>query len=177
MRATSRTVAALAAALLLTACDDGGDGDGGQDDKAASGCVAGLAVEFGPANAAPAAGDTGNVPVTVTNRGDADCALAGLPGVEFEAGNIVTTVAADEAAGAAARQKTTLTKGASTSFTLTYVRGEEGDAKSLAVRRAKVLLPGSTRTHSFKWSYGDVSLKSDGQTPDASLSGFQRSGD
>ncbi|MGC9542318.1 DUF4232 domain-containing protein [Streptomyces sp. UG1] len=179
MRATPLTVAALAAALLLTACDDGGDGDKSTEagSKAAAGCVAALAVEFGPANAAPAAGDTGNVPVTVTNRGDADCALAGLPGVEFTAGGTRAAVPPDEAAGAVAQRKTTLTKGASTSFTLTYVRGEEGSAKSLAVRKAQVRLPGSAKTHGFEWSYGAVALKTDGKTPDASLSGFQRSGD
>ncbi|GHH26145.1 DUF4232 domain-containing protein [Streptomyces lanatus] len=177
MRATSLTVAALAAALLLTACDSGGDdGDTGKskDAKAAGGCVAELAVEFGPGNAAPAAGDTGNVPVTVTNRGDADCTLTGLPGVEFEAGGAATAVPADEAAGAAAaKQKTTLTKGATTSFTLTYVRGDKG----LAVETAKVRLPGADKAQSFKWSYGEVALKSDGKTPDASLSGFQQAGD
>ncbi|MFJ8636080.1 DUF4232 domain-containing protein [Streptomyces sp. NPDC093568] len=173
MRATSLTVAALAAALLLTACDDGGDTTG-QDAKAGSGCVDELAVEFGPANAAPAAGDTGNVPVTVTNRGEAKCALDGLPTLEFDAGGKTVTVAPDQAVTAG---KTTLVKDATTSFTLTYVRGEEGGGKSLAVKTAKVRLPGSTETHNFKWSYGAVALKSDGKTPDASVSGFQRSGD
>ncbi|MFJ7075747.1 DUF4232 domain-containing protein [Streptomyces sp. NPDC098781] len=172
MRASSLTVAALAAALLLTACDDGGDT--GQDAKAGTDCVAELAVEFGPANAAPAAGDTGNVPVTVTNRGGAECALDGLPTVELTADGTTAAVAPDQ--GAPAR-KTTLAKGATTSFTLTYVRGEASGDKGLAVGTAKVRLPGSTETHNFKWSYGVVALKSDGKTPDASVSGFQRSGD
>ncbi|MFF5477368.1 DUF4232 domain-containing protein [Streptomyces sp. NPDC012935] len=178
MRATSLTVAALAAALLLTACDDGGDGDGkSQDSKAGSACVGELAMEFGPANAAPAAGDTGNVPVTVTNRAGAECVLDGLPAVEFDAGGTTVSVAADEGAGAAASTKTKLVKEASTSFTLTYVRGEEGGSKSLGVKTVKVRLPGSAETQSFKWSYGDVALKSDGKTPDASVSGFQQTGD
>ncbi|MEV7001975.1 DUF4232 domain-containing protein [Streptomyces sp. NPDC093982] len=178
MRATSLTVAALAAALLLTACDDGGAGDGKtQDSKADSACVGELAVEFGPANAAPAAGDTGNVPVTVTNRSGGTCVLTGLPTVEFDAGGTSTSVAADEAVGDAASTKTTLVKEASTSFTLTYVRGEEGGSKSLGVETVKVRLPGSGKTQSFKWSYGDVALKSDGKAPDASVSGFQRTGD
>ncbi|MGW6905739.1 DUF4232 domain-containing protein [Streptomyces sp. NPDC054940] len=174
MRATSLTVAALAAALLLTACDDGGDAAGGQDTKAGSGCADKLAVQFGPANEAPAAGDTGNVPVTVTNRSGAKCTLDGLPGVEFEAGDKATTIAPDDAATS---KKTTLAKEATTSFTLTYVRGEGGGTKSLAVKSVKLRLPGSAKTHSFKWSYGDVALKSDGQTPDASVTGFQQSGD
>jgi hypothetical protein len=173
MRATSLTVAALAAALLLTACDDGGESNG-KDAEADSGCVGELAVEFGPANAAPAAGDTGNVPVTITNRGTAECALDGLPTLEFEAAGSTVTVATDPAVTAG---KTTLVKDAATSFTLTYVRGEEGGGRSLAVKTAKVRLPGSTETHHFKWSYGVVALKSDGKTPDASVSGFQRSGD
>ncbi|MFE7277036.1 DUF4232 domain-containing protein [Streptomyces sp. NPDC057623] len=174
MRATSLTVAALAAALLLTGCDDGGDGGDGKDSKAGSACAAKLSVRFGPANAAPAAGDTGNVPVTITNGGDAECTLDGLPAVEFDAGDTVSAIGADEAAGV---KKTTLAKGVSTSLTLTYVRGEGGGTKSLAVRRVKIDLPGGGAQHTFKWSYGDVALKSDGQTPDASLTGFQRSGD
>ncbi|MFG1671874.1 DUF4232 domain-containing protein [Streptomyces sp. Y7] len=173
MRATSLTVAALAAALVLTACDSGGGGDDAQDSKADSLCVDKLAVEFGPGNAAPAAGDTGNVPVTVTNRGGGKCTLDGLPVFAFEAGGTTTAVAPDQAA---AGGKTTLTKGASTSFTLTYVMGEKG-GKGLAAQKAKVTLPGSAEAHSFKWSYGVVALKPDGKTPDASVSGFQRTGD
>lgn len=175
MRATSLTVTALAAALLLTACADGGDGgdtDSGKDSKAS--CADQLAVQFGPANAAPAAGDTGNVPVTVTNRSGAKCTLDGLPGVKLAAADIVTTIAPDDAATS---KKTTLAKEATTSFTLTYVRGEGGGTKSLAVKSVKIQLPGSTKTHSFKWSYGDVALKSDGKTADASVSGFQQTGD
>ncbi|MEY9993221.1 hypothetical protein ABIE67_005253 [Streptomyces sp. V4I8] len=174
MRVTSLTVAALAAALLLTGCDDGGDGGSGKDNKAGSACAEELGVRFGPANAAPAAGDTGNVPVTVTNSGGAECTLDGLPAIEFDAGGTVTTIGADEAAGV---KKTTLAKGASTSFTLTYVRGEDGDTKSLPVKQVKISLPGTDETRDFKWSYGDVALKGDGQTPDASVSGFQQSGD
>ncbi|WP_369171319.1 DUF4232 domain-containing protein [Streptomyces sp. R28] len=176
MRATPLTVAALAAALLLTACDDGGGEADSKATAAGSACrIDELAVRVGPANAAPAAGDTGNVPVTLTNRSGAECTLDGLPAVEFHAGGTSTTVAPDEAAGA---KKTTLVKGASTSFTLTYVRGEKGGSKSLAVETAKIYLPGSAKPHSFAWSYGDVALKSDGgQAPDASVSGFQQSGD
>ncbi|KUN95464.1 DUF4232 domain-containing protein [Streptomyces caeruleatus] len=173
MRATSLTVAAFAAALLLTACDDGNQG---QDSKADSACAE-LSVRFGPGNAAPAAGDTGNVPVTITNGGDAECVLEGLPGVELDSGDAMTGVPVDEAAKAAGAKKTTLTKEASTSFTLTYVRGEGGGTKSLGVRRVKIQLPGVDGTRDFKWSYGDVALKSDGKTPDASVSGFQQSGD
>ncbi|MFE5189243.1 DUF4232 domain-containing protein [Streptomyces sp. NPDC056628] len=168
------TVAALAAALLLTSCDDAGNGKNTQGTRAASGCVGDLAVRFGPANAAPAAGDTGNVPVTVTNRGDAPCTVEGLPGVELVAGD---TTAAVPAADAASAGKATFAKGASLAFTLTYVRGEEGGDTSLAARTATVRLPGAAKTRSFKWAYGAVALKSDGHTPDASVTGFQQSTD
>lgn len=171
MRATSLAVAALAAALLLTACDDGGES---QDSKAGSSCADEASVKFGPGNAAPSVGDTGNVPVTVTNRSGAECVLDGLPAIEFDSGDTMTTVGADEAAGV---KKTTLAKEASTSFTLTYVRGEGGGTKSLGVQRVKIHLPGAEETRDFKWPYGDVALKSDGHTPDASVSGFQQSGD
>ncbi|MBT2421748.1 DUF4232 domain-containing protein [Streptomyces sp. ISL-22] len=176
MRATSVTVAALAAALLLTACTEGGDGDDSQNSTAGSACRIGeMAVRVGPANTAPAAGDTGNVlPVTLTNRSGSECTLDGLPAVAFQAGGTSAAVEPDKAARA---KKTTLAEEASTAFTLTYVRGAEGGAKSLAVQTAKISLPGSTETHSFKWSYGDVALKSDGQAPDASVSGFQQTGE
>ncbi|MFE0403608.1 DUF4232 domain-containing protein [Streptomyces nigra] len=179
MRTISVTasVAALAAALLLTSCEDAGDAKNTQDkaDTAAgAGCAAELAVRFGPANAAPAAGDTGNVPVTVTNRGDAPCTVEGLPGMELVAGD---TTAAVPAAEAASDGKATFAKGASLAFTLTYVRGEEGAETSLAARTATVRLPGAEKTRSFKWAYGDIALKSDGSTPDASVTGFQQSTD
>ncbi|AWE51616.1 DUF4232 domain-containing protein [Streptomyces nigra] len=179
MRTISVTasVAALAAALLLTSCDDARDAKNTQDKAdttAGAGCAADLAVRFGPANAAPAAGDTGNVPVTVTNRGDAPCTVEGLPGVELVAGD---TTAAVPAAEAASGGKATFAKDASLAFTLTYVRGEEGAETSLAARTATVRLPGAEKTHSFKWAYGDIALKSDGSTPDASVTGFQQSTD
>ncbi|MFG2552036.1 DUF4232 domain-containing protein [Streptomyces sp. NPDC048581] len=177
MRATSLTVTALAAALLLTACADGGDGkdaDSGKDTKAAATCADQLAVRLGPANAAPAVGDTGNVTFTVTNRSGAECTLDGGPGFEFDAGSGVTGVALDPAVTS---RKTTFPKEASSSFTVTYVRGEGGGTKSLAVKSAKIRLPGAAEAHSFKWSYGDVALKSDGKTADASVSGFQQTGD
>ncbi|MFE0252131.1 DUF4232 domain-containing protein [Streptomyces sp. NPDC059010] len=181
MRTTSVPAAALAtlaAALVLTSCGDGGDGGNGgngQDGKAGSACrISEMDVQVGPANAAPAAGDTGNLPVTLTNRSGAGCTLDGLPTVEFHARGASTTVKPHEAADA---RKTTLAKEGVTSFTLTYVRGEGGGTKSLAVGTARIYLPGSTEAHGFKWSYGDVALKSDGKTPDASVTGFQQAGD
>ncbi|MES5819636.1 DUF4232 domain-containing protein [Streptomyces sp. RG80] len=180
MRALPLAVGVVAAALLLTGCSDDGGDSGGKADadsgakKSGSACTFDeMTVQVGPANAAPAVGDTGNVPVTLTNKGAA-CTLDGLPGVDLHAGATSATVAPDEAANA---KKTTLTKGGVTSFTITYVRGEGGGTKSLGVKSATFTLPGSTDTHSFKWSYGDVALKSDGQAPDASVSGFQQTGD
>ncbi|MDN3026308.1 DUF4232 domain-containing protein [Streptomyces sp. S.PB5] len=175
MRALPLATTALAAALLLTACsdDDGGDTTGAEKKKGGSACAIGeMTVTAGPANAAPAAGDTGNVPVTITNKSGAACTLDGLPGVRFETGDATIEVAADQAASAA---KSTLAKDADTSFTITYVRGEAGADDSLAVKSVKFGLPGSSETDGFEWSYGDVALK-DGK-PDASFSGFQRTGD
>ncbi|PWI17131.1 hypothetical protein DI272_25460 [Streptomyces sp. Act143] len=181
MRALPLAATALAAAFLLTACsDDGGDGGGkdtgtGTSAKAGAPCAIGeMGVRVGPANAAPAAGDTGNVPVTITNKTGVKCTLDGMPGVELSAGGTAATVAPDPAAEA---QKTTLAKGASISFTLTYVRGETGGQGSLAATSAKFSLPGAPDTHDFTWSYGDVALKKDGKTPDATVSGFQESSD
>ncbi|NNN32250.1 DUF4232 domain-containing protein [Streptomyces sp. S3(2020)] len=175
MRALPLAAAVLTAALTLTACSSDDSGD--TKDKAATSSAKGdtacaigaMTVRVGPANAAPAAGDTGNVPVTITNGSGAKCTLDGLPSVTLG------TVAVEPDPSAKAT-RTTLAKGAETSFTLTYVMGEAG-GDSLAVTEGRFSLPGSSDTHDFTWSYGDVAVRSDGKTPDASVSGFQTSGD
>ncbi|MFF3328971.1 DUF4232 domain-containing protein [Streptomyces sp. NPDC002888] len=182
MRAVPLTVTVLAAALLLTACDSGGDGSGGGSDSGSSAdgkspggvCALGqLGAEVGPVNAAPAAGDTGNVTVTLTNQG-AECTLEGFPAVGLDAGSVSSSVPQDEAAQP---QKLTLTEKGTAAFTITYARGEGGDAKSLSVRTVKYGLPGAKATKSFPWSYGDIALKDDTGDPDASVSAFQQAGD
>ncbi|GGS85002.1 DUF4232 domain-containing protein [Streptomyces chromofuscus] len=179
MRATSLTLgsAALAAALLLTACgggDSGGEGDdsGGGLKNSAACALDQVGVEVGPANAAPVAGDTGNVPVTVTNQG-AECVLDGFPTVALEADDTSATVPSDEAATA---QQLTLAKDTPTTFTITYVRGEAGGAESLDVTKVKIGLPGASETQSFPWSYGPVALVTGG-APNASVGAFAQAGD
>ncbi|NUP37677.1 MAG: DUF4232 domain-containing protein, partial [Streptomyces sp.] len=124
------------------------------------------------ASAAPSAGDSGNVTVTLTNRGS-KCALNGFPAVDLDGGK-TSAVPADKAAKA---QKLTLAKGATASFTITYVRGAAGGAKSLPVKTAKFTLPGSSAGHSFKWTYGEVAVKGSAGAANASVSPFQQAGD
>ncbi|MFJ3667577.1 DUF4232 domain-containing protein [Streptomyces sp. NPDC090106] len=174
MRVLPLAATVLVAALTLTACSDDGDGAGdagktAKNEKAA--CSLGeLTVQVGPANAAPAAGDSGNLPITLTNDSGAACTIEGLPSVTLG----TTAVAADPSAKAGT---TTLTKGATTSFAVSYVRGEQGGDGSLAVTEGTFGLPGSDETHGFTWSYGEIASKSDGKTPDASVTGFQQTGD
>ncbi|WP_030897681.1 DUF4232 domain-containing protein [Streptomyces sp. NRRL S-474] len=168
---------ALAATLLLTACGGGKTTDGDAKDadrKTGSACAVGdMEVQVG-AGAAPAAGDTGNVTVTLTNQG-APCTLKGFPAVDLLAEDSTTSVSPEEGAKA---QPLTLGKGATTSFTITYVRGEAGSAKSLAVRKASFTLPGASRDeHELKWSYGEVAGRDGGGAAQASVSGFESSGD
>lgn len=178
MRAAPLAVTALAAALLLTACDDGGGGSAdkaGASPKSGSACAIGpVDLEVGPANAAPAAGDTGNIPVTLTNQ-SAPCTLEGFPAVDLNASDSTTSVAEDKAAQS---QKLTLAKGDTASFTITYVRGKAGDAGSLDVRTLNIALPGDGKQKSYKWSYGPVQGKS-GNAGDlqASISAFTQAGD
>ena len=177
MRATSLTVAALAAALLLTACDDGGDG-GGTDNshsgKAGSACRIGdMAVQVGPANAAPAAGDTGNVPVTLTNKGSR-CTLEGFPGVDLYASNMSTSLPPVEGAKAV---KLTLGQGAAATFTITYERGKAGAKDTLDAETLKISLPGATTQQSYKWSYGPVQGEDNPGVLKASVSPFVQAGD
>ena len=177
MRVVPITVTALAAALLLTACssgDDGGSKDAGDSKSKAAGsaCAFGdLGQEVGPVDAAPAAGDTGNVTVTLTNKG-AECTLDGFPTVTLEAGGTSASVGKDPAAEA---QKLTVAEQGTVTFTIAYTRGESG-AKSLAVKTVKYGLPGADGTGSFTWSYGDVVLKG-ADAPDATVSTFQQAGD
>ncbi|MGV9563248.1 DUF4232 domain-containing protein [Streptomyces sp. NPDC003480] len=160
-------VTALAAALTLTACDSK---SGGHDGAKAAECA--VAVKVGPGNAATSAGDTGNVPVTVTNRGSDTCTFQGFPGVEMTGGSSSWSVAKEKDAKPA---KVTLQKGEAATFTITYVRGD-GGSLSAATRTVKITIPGAGDAKSYPWSYGDVALKTP-DSPDASVSPIQVAGD
>ncbi|MFG2607557.1 DUF4232 domain-containing protein [Streptomyces sp. NPDC048514] len=169
MRAFPLTVTALAAALLLTACDDGGGGSG---DKNSSACeIGGVSLQIGSASVAPAAGDTGEVPVSITNQ-STPCTLDGFASAVVNADGAEHKVAVLQGAKA---QQLKLAKGDSASFTITYVRGKAADRNSLAAKTVKVGLPGSATTRTFPWSYGPIALK--GAAPDAGVSAFQQVGD
>ncbi|MFJ9541826.1 DUF4232 domain-containing protein [Streptomyces sp. NPDC101225] len=177
MRATPVAVAALCAALLLSACGTGGgDGGGGGNGKAATSGGActldGVGVQVA-ASAAPSAGDSGDVTVTLTNHGST-CTLDGFPAVRLQAGGTTSTVPSDPAARA---RKLTLAKAATASFTITYVRGEAGGERSLAVEKATFGLPGSSAGHDIAWSYGEVALTDGADRPNASVTAFQQAGD
>ena len=178
MRAAPLAVTALAAALLLTACDDGGDSSADRasaSPKSGSACAFGTVdLEVGPANVAPAAGDTGNIPVTLTNQ-SAPCTLEGFPAVDLKASDSTVGLAEDKAAQP---QKLTLAKGDTASFTITYVRAEPGAAGSLDVRTLDIALPGDGTRKSYKWSYGPVQGKSGtADALNASVSAFAQAGD
>jgi predicted small secreted protein len=170
MRAIPITVAALASALLLTACNSSGGGS----DKNSTACRFGeVGVQVGPASTAPAAGDTGEVPVSITNQSK-PCTLDGFPGVSLQGGGDDVALSAQKGAKA---QKLKLAKGDAAAFTITYVRGKSGDKLSLDATKLIVTLPGSTTTESYKWSYGPVQGKGEVGNSEASVSAFQQSGD
>lgn len=171
MRAIPLTVTALAAALLLTACNDGG---GGKNGKSSSACeIGGVSVQIGSASVAPAAGDTGEVPVSITNQ-SAPCTLDKFPGARLKTGDAAVDVPVQQGAKA---QKLKLAKGDSASFTISYVRGKAGDKSSVEAKTVLISLPGSSTTRSFPWSYGPVAAKGAQGTPNASVSAFQQVGD
>jgi hypothetical protein len=170
MRAITLTVTAVTAALLLTGCDSGG-GESSSSDSACSFDRIGLQV--GPASAAPAAGDTGVVTLSVTNQ-SAECTLDGFAGVTLVAGSDSATVPALKGAKV---QKLTLAKGDSATFTISYVRGDAGAATSLAAKTMKISLPGSKDTRSYPWTYGPVAGKGSATTPNATVSAFTQAGD
>ncbi|MEU6097526.1 DUF4232 domain-containing protein [Streptomyces sp. NPDC047079] len=161
-------VTALAAALVLTACDSK-SGDHGAK-AVVPDCV--VAVKVGPGNAATSAGDTGNVPVTLTNRGSNKCTFQGFPAIEMTGGQSSWSVAEEKAATPA---KVTLDKGEAATFTITYVRGD-GGSLSAPAKAVKITIPGAGDAKSYPWSYGDVALKSP-KNPDASVGPIQVAGD
>ncbi|MFJ9900401.1 DUF4232 domain-containing protein [Streptomyces sp. NPDC091280] len=173
MRTISLAVTAVASALLLTAC--GGSGSSSSSDgKNGSACsFDGVAVQVGPASTAPSAGDTGEVPVSLTNQSK-PCTLDGFAGATLEGGG--TKVALSTQKGAKA-QKLKLAKGDAASFTVTYVRGKAGDKLSLAATKLVVTLPGSSDSASYKWSYGPVQGKGSASDSEASVSAFTQAGD
>ncbi|MCX5236331.1 DUF4232 domain-containing protein [Streptomyces prunicolor] len=175
MRTIPLAVAALASALLLTACDSGsGGGSSDSDSKNGSACsFDGVGVQVGPASTAPSAGDTGEVPVSLTNQSK-PCTLDGFAGASLEGGGTKVALATQKGAKA---QKLTLAKGDAASFTITYVRGAAGGKLSLAATKLVITLPGSSDTASYKWSYGPVQGKTSVSDSDASVSAFTQAGD
>ncbi|MBV2354655.1 DUF4232 domain-containing protein [Streptomyces sp. J2-1] len=172
MRVIPLTVTALTAAMLLTACDDGGGAKNGGSDAA---CVigGGVSAELGAASVAPAAGDTGQVPVSLTNQ-SAPCYLDHFAGARLNTADGKHADATVQSGAKAQRLK--LNKGDSATFTLTYVRGAAG-AGSLDAKSVRITLPGSDQGRDFPWSYGPVATKGGATTPDASVSAFQQVGD
>jgi hypothetical protein len=170
-------VTALAAGLALTACDsksgDSGNTSGNTSGKAKNTAECTVGIKVGPANAATTAGDTGNVPVTVTNDGSRACTFEGFPGVELSGGDTGWKVADQEGANPV---KVTLQKGDSATFTITYVRGKADGSDSAAAKTLKITVPGAGAARSFPWSYGEVALKG-AKTTDASVSPIQVAGD
>ncbi|GAA3821523.1 DUF4232 domain-containing protein [Streptomyces phyllanthi] len=182
MRTTPAAVAgtvtaAFVAALTLTACSggesDGSDAKSPADDKPAA-CEAGkFAIDFGPGNPAPAVGDTGNIPVTLTNNGTA-CVLRGVPATKVFAGSTSWAVGAEESSQA---QKLTLAEGAAATFTITYVRGAAGDpAKGAEVDTVKFTLPGDSAEQSYEWPDAEIAVKSEKEL-DITVSPILPSGD
>ncbi|MFJ8494787.1 DUF4232 domain-containing protein [Streptomyces sp. NPDC094038] len=171
MRAIPLTVTAVAAALALTACNGSGSGSSGKNSSACQ--IGKVSVQVGSASVAPAAGDTGEVPVSLTNQ-SAPCTLDGFAGVTLKAGGTAAAVAAQSGAKS---DKLTLAKGDSATFSISYVRGKDGDQASLAATSLTVSLPGSDATESFPWKYGAVAGKGAADKPNAAVGAFQQAGD
>ncbi|MEV5958759.1 DUF4232 domain-containing protein [Streptomyces sp. NPDC051987] len=171
MRVIPLTVTAVAAALALTACGGGGSGSSGKNSSA---CAIGkVSVQVGSASVAPAAGDSGEVPVSITNQ-SAPCTLEGFAKVTLKAGGTAVAIPAQSGAKA---EKLKLAKGDSATFSVSYVRGKDGDQASLAATSVTVSLPGGDATQSFPWKYGVVAGKGSAAKVDAAVGAFQQAGD
>ncbi|MFF0365658.1 DUF4232 domain-containing protein [Streptomyces fungicidicus] len=171
MRTTPLAVPAVAALLLLTACGaTGGDGDGDGKRENTACSMDRVSMEVGPASVAPAAGDTGEVPVSFTNQ-SGTCTVEGFPEVELTGDGDSASAEVPPAEGARA-QKLTLAKGDSASFTLTYERGTRGDG-AFDAENLRVELSGS---QVFRWTYGPVASDGEGGHR-ISVSAYQQAGD
>ncbi|MEW2622704.1 DUF4232 domain-containing protein [Streptomyces sp. NPDC048106] len=173
MRAIPLTVTAVAAALLLTACNGGGSGGSGGKDSSACRLGGGVSLQVGAASVAPAAGDAGEVPVSITNQSKT-CTLANFPGVTLSEDGVSAKLPAQKGANA---QTLKLAKGDAATFTIGYVRGKDGDATSLAATELKITLPGGDTVQSFPWKYGPIAGQGARTKPNASVSTFQQAGD
>ncbi|MDH6549675.1 hypothetical protein M2164_003906 [Streptomyces sp. SAI-208] len=179
MRAAPLAVTAFAAALLLTGCSGDSDSSGGDKSTASPSngttCrIGAMDVEVGPASVAPAAGDTGNIPVTFTNQ-SAECTLDGFPGIDLNAADSSASLSPTEGS---TPTKLTLAKGTAATVTLTYTRGEAGAEASLDVKTLEIGLPGADTRKSFKWSYGPVQGQGgNAGDPTASFTAFTQAGD
>lgn len=171
MRVIPLTVTALAAAFALTACGTGGSGSSGKNSSACE--IGKVSVQVGSASVAPAAGDTGEVPVSITNQ-SAPCTLDGFAGVTLKAAGTSAAVAAQSGAKT---EKLKLAKGDSATFSVSYVRGKDGDQASLAATSMTVSLPGTAATQSFPWKYGVVAGKGSAEKVNAAVGAFQQVGD
>ncbi|MFD8816850.1 DUF4232 domain-containing protein [Streptomyces sp. NPDC059627] len=171
MRVIPLTVTTLAAALALTACGNSGSGSSGKNSSACE--IGKVSVQVGSASVAPTTGDTGEVPVSITNQ-SAPCTLDGFAGVTLKAGGTSAAVAAQSGAKT---DKLKLAKGDSATFSVSYVRGKDGDKASLAATSMTVSLPGSDATQSFPWKYGAVAGKGTAEEPNAAVGTFQQAGD
>ncbi|MET7289083.1 DUF4232 domain-containing protein [Streptomyces sp. NPDC005573] len=173
MRAIPLTVTVLAAALALTACDAGGGGGGGKSGAGSACSVDSVSLEVGSASVAPSAGDSGEVPVSITNQ-SAPCTLDHFPKVTLGQEGRTAELGVQQGAQA---QKLKLAKGDSATFTIAYVRGKDGDAKALDATSMSITLPGGGGSKSFPWKYGPVAGKGAGNEVDATVSAFQQAGD
>ncbi|MEW1773088.1 DUF4232 domain-containing protein [Streptomyces sp. NPDC086777] len=175
MRAIPLTVTAVAAALALTACNGSGSGSSSSG-KNSSACEIGkVSVQVGSASVAPAAGDTGEVPVSITNQ-SAPCTLDGFAGVTLKAGGGTSAAVGTQSGAKSVQLK--LAKGDSATFSISYVRGKDGDGGSLAATSLTVALPGGDATESFPWKYGAVAGRQGAaEKPNASVGAFQQAGD
>lgn len=177
MRITPAAVtAALVGALTLTACSSEGGEDSSKSpahDKPTACKAERFAISFGPGSPAPAVGDTGNIPVTLTNRGTT-CTLQGVPRADVYAGGTSWAVGADKSAKG---PKLILAEGAGATFTITYVRGSAGDPKKgAAVDRVTFALPGDSAEQSYKWPDAEVAVKSEREL-DITVTPFLPAGD
>lgn len=131
-------------------------------------------VEVGPANVAPAAGDTGNIPVTLTNQ-SAECTLDGFPGIDLNATDSSASVSPGEGTKSTKLTPPRARPPPSPSRTRA---ARPGAKASLDVKTLNIALPGSGTAKSYKWSYGPVQGQSDNAgDPNASVSAFSPVGD
>lgn len=147
-----------------TQASSGGSGGsgGGQHCRTAD-----LSLAVAAGSGAQSVGSAGPVIIKMTNHGSGSCTMKGYPGVDLVGGGQKWSLSRQTSA---APHAVTLARGASTSFTITYMPFSPGSGQQLDVKTIVITPPNETHSTDVPWEFQPVLLQ-DGATHPATYVG------